>query len=179
MYSKIFSKKDIFYLFTLGLFLNFLITLFTRVLSLPENFFSNYAIYIQNISNHKFYFIFSSTILAPLLEEIICRKFLFNVMRKINLNFAIIFSSLIFGILHKELILIMYATLMGIILCSVYIKYNNIISPIILHLSFNLGAVFFLFFDNNLESTLDNKFYTLLLIFIILIFTFKILKKIF
>lgn len=80
--------------------------------------------------------------IAPILEEIIYRKVIFTrLAKKTNINIGVILSSIIFGLSHSKDSMI-FAILFGVILCILYLKYENILVPMFLH------------FINNLMSTL-------------------------
>jgi membrane protease YdiL (CAAX protease family) len=78
-------------------------------------------------------------IMAPILEELIFRGFLLNRWQaKYGTVKAIIFSSLIFGLLHVE---ILGGVIFGALLCLIYLKTNSLIGPIIVHMANNAIAV--------------------------------------
>nr|WP_286184224.1 CPBP family intramembrane glutamic endopeptidase [Clostridium sp. CCUG 7971] len=80
--------------------------------------------------------------IAPILEEIIYRKVIFiRLSKKTNKGIGLILSSIIFGLSHAKESMF-FAILFGIVLCILYLKYENILVPIFLH------------FINNLMSTL-------------------------
>ncbi|MFI3265088.1 MAG: type II CAAX endopeptidase family protein [Rikenellaceae bacterium] len=81
---------------------------------------------------------------APLFEEILCRGFIFEAMRaKGGVIVAWLGSSLFFGLLHLDPVMVVYAFFLGLILCYIYIRSGSLIAPIIIH-AFN-NAVAYLF----------------------------------
>ena len=82
-------------------------------------------------------------IIAPIFEELLFR---YIALREARKNYqdktAIIIISLIFALMHTDIITIIYTFLLGIILSYIYIKYKNIIYPITLHISANLMSIF-------------------------------------
>ena len=78
---------------------------------------------------------FLMVILAPVLEELIFRGFLLNRWQaKYGTNKAIIFSSLIFALVHVEILGgFVFATLLSLI----YLKTKSLIGPIIVHMANN------------------------------------------
>lgn len=79
---------------------------------------------------------------APLAEELLFRGLIHKRLRKIlNVAPAMIISSLLFGIIHGNIIQIIYASLIGLICAYVYEKFKTIWAPIILHASANTLAV--------------------------------------
>lgn len=101
---------------------------------------------IGNVTNsnvNMFLSIIASGILGPILEELLFRKKLLNELLYFNSkNKAIFLSSLIFSLLHFGIDTIIYAFIMGIILSVIYLKYNNIKLPIVIHMSANIIVVF-------------------------------------
>ncbi|WP_434792973.1 hypothetical protein TPDSL_20850 [Terrisporobacter petrolearius] len=83
-------------------------------------------------------FLISVVIIAPLLEEIIFRRIVF---KRLNMRFSFtisaIVSSLVFGIGH-EFLGILGAIVFGVACCLLYIKYNNLLVPITVHVVNNL-----------------------------------------
>ncbi|MCH1960483.1 CPBP family intramembrane glutamic endopeptidase [Romboutsia hominis] len=85
--------------------------------------------------------IVSVAIIGPILEEIIFRKVLFiSISKKYNYKIGILISSILFGIGHsidKSIL----ASLFGGVLCILYIKYENILIPIFLHIINNSMSI--------------------------------------
>lgn len=78
-------------------------------------------------------------IIVPICEELIFRGLIFNRMRSImKESNAIIFSAVVFGLLHTQDIQIFYTIILGYILAYTYSKYENILAPVIIHIFFNL-----------------------------------------
>ena len=79
---------------------------------------------------------------APLAEELLFRGLLYGRLRKIlKVVPAMLISSLMFGIIHGNIIQGIYATLIGLICAYVYEKFKSIWAPIILHAAANSFAV--------------------------------------
>ena len=100
-------------------------------------------------------FLISIVIIAPILEEIIFRRIVF---KRLNMKFSFIFSaiisSLIFGIGH-EFLGILGAIVFGVACCLLYIKYNNLLVPIAVHVVNNLLSGIFTsisYFDGSLNE---------------------------
>lgn len=80
----------------------------------------------------------SSSIIGPIYEEILFRYILYNRLKdKYSITKSIIITTIIFAIIHLSPIKIVYAFILGIILNIAYNKYNNIIAPILIHISAN------------------------------------------
>jgi len=98
----------------------------------------------QLISDANIYItILSASILAPIVEELMLRGLTLNkALSRTNTITAILISSIIFGILHMNVIQGIFAFLIGIPLALVFIKTKSIIPCILCHLANNLIAVF-------------------------------------
>lgn len=87
--------------------------------------------------------IISTGFIGPILEEILFRYILFNNLNKFNSKFkSLIIATIIFAVIHLNLIKIIYAFILGIILNITYIKSNNIKVPILIHISANIMSIF-------------------------------------
>lgn len=77
-------------------------------------------------------------ILGPLAEELIFRGLIYKFLRqKLPFIFSAVASSLLFSMLHKTPQDTLALFIIGIALCYIYEKTQNIISPILLHSIFN------------------------------------------
>jgi membrane protease YdiL (CAAX protease family) len=75
-------------------------------------------------------------ILAPFIEEVFFRGFLFNRWhRKYGAGKAMIFSSLLFALLHTDLV---GAFIFGLVMCLIYLKTKSLVGAIITHAANNL-----------------------------------------
>ncbi|RDY22973.1 CPBP family intramembrane metalloprotease [Romboutsia maritimum] len=79
-----------------------------------------------------------SVISAPIVEELIFRAIIFKrLSKKFSIWTSMIVSSLIFGMLHTNLSII-GAIVFGIANCILYLKYKNILIPMLVHFLNNL-----------------------------------------
>ena len=125
----------------------------------------------QLINNTSLWFnIIIISIIAPIFEEILFRKFLIDRTIKYGARISIILSAVIFALFHGNLNQFFYALLIGGFFAYVYIKTGKIIYSIILHLFVNLmGSVVSLFVSNaimNLENSLNTFDIIFLLVYI-------------
>ncbi len=82
-----------------------------------------------------------SGILMPILEELIFRGLAFRLMRrKWPFLWAMLLSSLLFGIYHGNLVQFIYASLCGCLLAYLYEVYGKLWAPILAHMSMNIVA---------------------------------------
>lgn len=72
-------------------------------------------------------------IFPAIVEEFAFRKVIFGVLRKYGFSLAAIFSSLCFGLMHQNVIQIIFATVMGIIMCYVYEHTGKLYYCMLLH----------------------------------------------
>lgn len=87
--------------------------------------------------------IISTAIIGPILEELLFRYIYLNNLLKFNTETnAIMINTVIFSMLHGSLYNILYAFIIGLILCKIYLKYKNIYANIIFHMSANLIVIF-------------------------------------
>ncbi len=82
-------------------------------------------------------------ILAPILEELVFRKILCRHLLPLGEGYAIILSSVIFGLCHGNLFQFFYAFGVGVILALIYVKTGKLIHTITFHFIINFfGGVF-------------------------------------
>jgi hypothetical protein len=81
-------------------------------------------------------------VLAPLLEELICRKLLIDRIGQYGEKLAVLMSGLIFGLLHQNLFQFFYAFALGAIFAYIYIRSGKLRYTVIFHAIINfMGAV--------------------------------------
>lgn len=86
--------------------------------------------------------LFVVVICAPIMEELLFRKTLIDRTAQFGEGIAIVFSGLVFGLFHGNLVQFGYAFLLGIFFGFIYIKTKNIVYPIILHMIINFFGSF-------------------------------------
>lgn len=90
---------------------------------------------------------------APFAEELLFRGLIHKNLRKVmNMIPAMLISSLLFGIIHGNIIQGIYAFLIGLICAFVYEKFKTIWAPIILHAAANSFAVITTFLTTESEG---------------------------
>ena len=90
-------------------------------------------------------------IIGPIVEELIFRKLMIDRLSLHGELYAVIVSSVAFGIFHQNVYQLFYATLFGFLLGYVYLKSGNIKLSILLHMVINLlGSVVALFIQEKL-----------------------------
>ncbi len=84
----------------------------------------------------------SAIIVAPIVEEIFFRGFIFRLLScRIDVVSAALLSGLYFGAVHLSLVQTVTLTIFGVVQCFLYVKTRSIMYPIILHAVFNAIAV--------------------------------------
>lgn len=85
-----------------------------------------------------------TSIIGPILEEIIFRKIIFGTLyKKFNLVISSLISSVIFGLAHFEMEHILLYSAMGFSFAFLYVKTKRIIVPIFAHVAMNTLVVIF------------------------------------
>ncbi|GAA0431980.1 CPBP family intramembrane metalloprotease [Lentibacillus halophilus] len=96
-----------------------------------------------------------TTIIAPILEEIVFRKIIFGELyKRMNFFIAAVLSALIFSVIHMELAHTLVYASMGFVFAFVYVKTKRIIVPIIVHMAMNSISVLVLTFG---ADYIENK----------------------
>ncbi len=109
----------------------------------------------QVIGNRSVMWLFAifAVVLAPFMEEVIFRVFIFNIgLRWGGFWLGAIVSGLCFGAAHTDLYVLVPLALGGIILCSVYYRTGNAYASMITHGLFNAVTVFALMFAPQLAQ---------------------------
>lgn len=112
---------------------------------------------------------FVVAVFAPLVEEIIFRGIMVERLgAKYGYKRAVILSSLIFGVLHMDII---GAFVFGVVLSVLYLRTRSLLLPFMIHAANNGAAVLLIFFDDyinldsmsTIESLLENMWIGILL----------------
>jgi membrane protease YdiL (CAAX protease family) len=87
-------------------------------------------------------FIVVTSVIGPILEEIIFRKILFGTLyKRFNFFIAALLSSVIFAMVHMDFTHLLIYSAMGFTFAFLYVKTNRIIVPIIAHVAMNTLVV--------------------------------------
>lgn len=82
-------------------------------------------------------------VITPVTEELLFRGLVYRRFKEFTpIIPAMVWASLVFALLHGNLVQGIYAFIAGFLLCYVYERYNSIAAPVIMHMSSNLVAVF-------------------------------------
>lgn len=93
------------------------------------------------VSGNFFIALFAVGIIGPITEEIVFRHGFITSLEKINPLFAIIFSSVLFGLMHINPVQVVYAGILGLLFGILYQKTKKLSIPILLHIGINSSSV--------------------------------------
>ncbi len=149
------NLKSIPFLILGGVALNFFISLILNLL--PQEMIDAYSQSASLISGSDAMVFIATVIMAPIVEEVMCRGLIQSRFQKgMPTAVAIILQGVIFGALHGQILWIAYATLLGVIFGVIAHRQNSILGAIILHFAVN-GSSFVLGlfgFDFEVHGTL-------------------------
>lgn len=118
-------------------------------------------------------------IFAPIIEELIFRKLLYQLVAPFGAKTYIFTSAMIFGLFHMNLSQSLYAFWLGLIFAGLFYKTGNILYPILLHMVINFtGSIVPLLLGENSTASIIFSVWLLIVIVLGLIFCFLFRKKI-
>ncbi len=101
--------------------------------------------------------IFVSSIIGPILEEVIFRKIIFgSLYKRFNFVISALISSVIFGLAHMELAHLLLYSAMGFTFAFLYVKTKRILVPIFAHVSMNTAVALVQIYQQEIEIFLKN-----------------------
>ncbi|WP_419882751.1 lysostaphin resistance A-like protein [Peribacillus sp. B-H-3] len=101
--------------------------------------------------------IFVSSVIGPILEEIIFRKIIFGSLHKrYNFFLSALISSFIFGLAHMEFVHILLYTAMGFSFAFLYNKTKRIWVSMFAHVAMNTLVVILQLFSKDIEKMAQN-----------------------
>lgn len=171
--------KNLLYLIPIGLSLAVFSNMFLDLTNILNN--DSVAKYVTEsiMSLSPILIIITTVITVPLVEELVFRGFIYKTLSIIiNKYLAMFISSVMFGLAHGNISQGIYAFFVGIVLCVIYEKLNNLLYTVFLHSIMNFSSVFivnYMFKLNNKE-----KFFVLiisLILFIITIYRLLLVNK--
>ncbi len=142
------DKKKIFFYILIGICVSLSYNLLLCGLNKIVYFTNLY----DNVSQNIVVNLITTGILGPILEELIFRGIIYNKLKSIHKHsVAAIITGLIFGLLHGNLVQFIYTFFFNFILIKSYEKENNLLIPIIIHVSANSIITLLLYFIINLN----------------------------
>ncbi len=106
----------------------------------------------------------ATAIVPALVEEFACRGIVIGLLKKYGEGFAIITSSVVFGIMHGNFEQIPFAIMVGLVLGYIYIKTKSIWVCVALHGANNAISVIFSYLEGFASTNLQNLLYIVYLI---------------
>jgi len=133
----------------LGVAASFFISCVFSLLPIPESVMISYMEATAGLTSGSIIIrLLSTIIMAPIVEEIVFRGLVLSRLKKaMKLWVAIIISSLIFGLLHGQLIWIIYAFALGILMAAVAERTKSVGASVVLHVAFNSVSLFSEYID--------------------------------
>lgn len=115
-------------------------TILDTVISLFTQSSSTDAVTLQNLmlNSNPIYRILTVGILAPMVEEMIFRKFIIDRTVKYGEGMAVLTSGLMFGLFHGNFSQCFFAAGLGMLFAYIYIRTGRIRYTIFLHMAVNL-----------------------------------------
>lgn len=90
-------------------------------------------------------------VLPAIFEELLCRKAILNLAKRYGNLFAVVFSAMIFALIHLNMGQAIFAFVMGLIFGVIAVKTNSIKIPVLLHfLNNGYAALMTIFVENNI-----------------------------
>lgn len=124
----------------LGLGLNVLTTLVMGFL--PEELLNSYEQSSSVYSEVGIIVLLHTLVSAPIVEEWVLRGLVYDRMKKgMKTIVAMLISSVLFGLLHGNLVWAAYAAVFGMVLAWVFDRTKSLLASILLHFSFNLCGI--------------------------------------
>lgn len=114
------------------------------------------------------FYIFSVAVMPALVEEFMFRGILLHKLRKYGDGFAVLCSSLIFGLIHGNLVQIPFAFIVGLALGFIVIKTGSIIPSMIVHFIVNCSSVLITIMNNQINENVLDIIYILFLLAVII-----------
>lgn len=109
---------------------------------------------------------FIATAIVPaLVEEFACRGIVLGLLKKYGEAFAVITSSIIFGVMHGNFDQMPFAIMVGLILGYIYVKTGSIWVSVAVHCANNAISVIFTYLEDIASINAQNLLYLIYLMF--------------
>lgn len=141
------SAREIIILVGIGILVNIVVSEIINIIPYSNNNELYRFVEQLTISDNLLSNILIVGIASPVMEELLFRYVLIEI-NKNKPKYAIIVSSLAFGMMHMNLVQSTYAFLIGIAFGYIYVKTNNLLNTIILHVTINSSSVIYGYLPN-------------------------------
>lgn len=103
-------------------------------------------------SGNTFLSLFIVIIIAPIVEEFLFRGMIFTKLKNhLNTKIAIFIQALLFSLIHFNMAQMVPTFLLGLFLGFCYLKFENLLSVIVIHLSFNIFGSLAIYIPENMQ----------------------------
>ncbi|WP_370776557.1 CPBP family intramembrane glutamic endopeptidase [Holdemania massiliensis] len=137
--------REILELILIGLALNLLLTFIVGILALVLSWsniqFASSEMIVQGKLPAVILSVVQAVLIFPLCEEFIFRGVCLRSFGRMGNYFAIFASSLLFSLMHGNLISILPSFFLGVFLAVVTMRFNSILPALIIHIAINLQTV--------------------------------------
>lgn len=144
-FVKKIDKRVILPIIIMGLAVQFFLSYALEFLPIPEAIMNDYVEKSSSIvvGGSLFIRILAVAIVAPIVEEVFFRGIILSHFRKVMpLWLAVLLSSLMFGVMHGQILWISYTAVMGLLFAAVALREKSIVTSIILHMAINFSGLF-------------------------------------
>lgn len=147
------KKNDIFLFFCFGFAFQVISVAGNLMINLFWSLEASQKQMINSISGKSvFLTILLVGIMAPIVEELFFRGLIFKHLRKsFDVKVALGIQALLFSLIHFNLYQALPTFLVGILLGVCYIRYHNIVVPILIHAFFNSYAIIQMYVPENIS----------------------------
>lgn len=133
-------KKDLFIIAAISLFVAISLNFFLKSLQDIFAIESYKEVEATQFSLPIWMGIFMYGILSPIAEEVVFRGLVYNRLRRqFGIGMAIIWSSVLFGLYHGNMIQACYGFLLGLLMAVLYERYASFLVPLCIHSVANIG----------------------------------------
>lgn len=161
------KKEDILPFFLLGIsfcaFANISVSIIANIFaSLGINYQVDFGEKPQGILGFMLTFI-ATAIVPALVEEFACRGLVLGALRKYGDGFAVLCSSILFGVMHGNFQQMPFAFLVGLVLGYITVKTNTIWIAVAVHCFNNAVSVIFEYTTQGMSDLAQNVIFTIYL----------------
>ena len=130
-------------LILLGASLNIFVSLALNLIPFPQEWIDSYTESALQLSNGGLIVSTIVTVItAPIVEEMTFRGYMYKGLKTgMPMFAAMLISSWVFGLVHGEVIWVIYASLLGLVFTWTTEKCGSLLASMIVHMTFNLFGV--------------------------------------
>lgn len=109
-------------------------------------------------------YVISVAVMPALVEEFMFRGIILHRLRVFGDGFAILVSSILFGLIHANPVQIPFAFIVGLALAFVVVKTGSILPSVIVHFTVNCSSVLVTILEESLGTNALNTYYALFML---------------